>query len=190
MRKLLSFVHISLDGYVAGPEGQMDWITVNDEIFDFVGEHCQKGDTACYGRITYEMMEAYWPGAGGLPNATKHQREHSKWYKSIYKVVLSTTLAEDNLENTVVLGSNYIAKMQEIKASKGEDILVFGSPSATHSLMEAGLIDGFWLFLNPVSLGKGIPLFNEGEERMNLQLLRSTTFHSGVVELLYITGKK
>ncbi|MFL5810934.1 MAG: dihydrofolate reductase family protein, partial [Flavisolibacter sp.] len=88
MRKLISFVHISLDGFVAGPNREMNWIKVNDEIFDFVGQRIQQTDTALYGRVTYEMMEGYWPTAGDEPGASKHDIEHSRWYKQAGKIVL------------------------------------------------------------------------------------------------------
>ena len=80
MRNVVMFVHTSLDGFVAGPQGEMDWITVNDEIFYFVTHLTDETDMALYGRVTYEMMEGYWPTAGDQPNASKHDIEHSKWY--------------------------------------------------------------------------------------------------------------
>jgi len=92
MRKIISFMHISLDGFVAGPNGEMNWINVDQEIFDFVGKRISTGDTALYGRVTYEMMENYWPAAGAKPTATRHDIEHSKWYNNVQKVVLSKTL--------------------------------------------------------------------------------------------------
>ena len=83
MRKIISFMHISLDGFVAGLNGEMDWIKVDEEIFDYVGKRISESDTALYGRITYEMMENYWPTAGDKPRATRHDIEHSKWYKRL-----------------------------------------------------------------------------------------------------------
>lgn len=73
MRKIISFMHLSLDGFVSGPNGEMDWITVDEEIFNHVGKRISEGDTALYGRVTYQMMENYWPNAGNKPAATKHE---------------------------------------------------------------------------------------------------------------------
>lgn len=87
-------MHVSLDGFVAGPDGEMSWIKVDQEIFDFVGERIEKTDTALYGRVTYEMMENYWPTAGDNPSASKHDLEHSKWYNNAHKIVLSRTMQE------------------------------------------------------------------------------------------------
>ena len=98
MRKIISFMHISLDGFVAGPNGEMDWIKVDQEIFDYVGKRISEGDTALYGRVTYQMMESYWPTAGDKPTATKHDIEHSKWYKKVHKVVLSKTMKDSRFD--------------------------------------------------------------------------------------------
>src|SRR5204863_1904533 len=80
MRKIISFMHISLDGFVAGLNGEMDWIKVDEEIFDHVGRRISEGDTALYGRVTYQMMENYWPTAADKQTATRHEIQHSKWY--------------------------------------------------------------------------------------------------------------
>src|ERR1700733_12050892 len=92
MRKLIFFMHTSLDGFVAGPNGEMNWINVNETMFDFIGTMTAQADTALYGRVTYEMMQGYWPTAGDKPGASKHDKEHSNWYNSVSKVVLSTTM--------------------------------------------------------------------------------------------------
>src|SRR6476620_576455 len=159
MRKIISFMHVSLDGFVAGPNGEMDWIKVDEELFDYVGKRIGEGDTSLYGRITYELMESYWPTAADQPNASQHDIQHSKWYAQVHKVVLSRTLDEEALENTTVISDNLTDRINEIKQQPGKDILLFGSPTATHSLLQQDLIDGFWLFLNPIILGRGIPLF-------------------------------
>src|SRR5688500_6806837 len=156
MRKIISFMHISLDGFVAGLNGEMDWIKVDEEIFDYVGKRISEGDTALYGRVTYQMMEGYWPTAADKPNATRHDIEHSKWYKKVHKVVLSKTLRDADLANTEIISENLSERINKIKQNPGEDILLFGSPTATHSLIQLNLIDGYWLFVNPIILGLGI----------------------------------
>lgn len=186
MRKIISFVHISLDGFVAGPKGEMDWITVNEEIFDFVGKRINEGDTALYGRVTYEMMENYWPTAGEQPSATKHDIEHAKWYNKIHKIVLSKTLPEEGLKNTTIIRDNLAERIQEIKQQEGKDILLFGSPTVAHSLMQLDLIDGYWLFVNPIILGQGIPLFIDTKKQIKLKLLTTKQFSCGVTELNYV----
>ncbi len=92
MRKLIFFMHTSLDGFVAGLKGEMNWIKIDEEIFDFVATMTDNADTALYGRVTYEMMQNYWPNAGKQPDASKHDKEHSAWYNKVSKVVLSKTI--------------------------------------------------------------------------------------------------
>lgn len=185
MRRIISFMHMSLDGFVAGPNGEMNWIKVDSEIFDYVGKRISQGDTALYGRITYQMMEDYWPDAGKKPAASTHDIEHSKWYNKVNKVVLSKTMKNAGLDNTKIISDNLSEKIQEIKQKSGNDILLFGSPTATHSLIQLNLIDGYWLFVNPIILGKGIPLFVDIKDKIKLELLNTRQFACGVTELNY-----
>src|SRR5689334_10028257 len=102
MGYLTLFMHISLDVFACGINGEMEWIHVDDEIFDYGAERIYATGTALYGRKTYQLMEGYWPTAADQPDATKHDIEHSKWYKQAKKVVLSKTLKEENLMNSHV----------------------------------------------------------------------------------------
>ena len=187
MRKIISFMHISLDGFVAGPNGEMDWIKVDEEIFDYVGKRISEGDTALYGRVTFQMMENYWPTAADKPNASKHDIEHSKWYSKAHKVVLSKTMNPDSYRetNTTIISDNLSDRINEIKQSGDKDILLFGSPTAAHSLIQLKLIDGYWLFVNPIILGQGIPLFADIKDKIKLKLLTTRQFTSGVIEMNY-----
>jgi len=189
MGKIISFMHLSLDGFVAGPNREMNWIKVDQEIFDHVDKRISQTDTALYGRVTYEMMEAYWPNAGSKPGASKHDIEHSKWYSQAQKTVLSTKLKDANLANTTIISDNVSNRINELKQTTEKDILLFGSPAATHSLTQQNLIEGYWLFLNPVILGQGIPLFTNIKDKIGLQLLSTHQFSSGVVELNYAVNK-
>ena len=190
MRKIISFMHISLDGFVAGPNGEMDWIKVDEEIFEYVGKRIGEGDTALYGRVTYQMMEGYWPGAGDKPGANRHDIEHSKWYSKVHKLVLSKTLKGAGLTNTTIISDKLSDKINEIKQQAGKEILLFGSPTATHSLMQLNLIDGYWLFVNPIILGRGIPLFADIKDKIKLKLLSTRQFTCGVTELNYTVDPK
>lgn len=185
MRKLTLFMHVSLDGFVAGPKGEMDWINVDDEIFEYAGNRTNEADTALYGRVTYEMMDSYWPTAADQPNATKHDIEHSRWYNNVEKVVLSKTLQGQQRKNTKIISDNLSGQITALKQQPGKDILIFGSPSASYALMQEGLIDDFWLFINPVVLGQGIPLFRDVKTPLRLTLATSKAFPSGVVCMHY-----
>ena len=107
-------MHLSLDGFVAGPNGEMDWIKVDDEIFDHVGKRISEGDTALYGRVTYQLMESYWPTAANKPNASKHDIEHSAWYSKVHKLVLSKTMKEADLPNTTIISENLSDSINKI----------------------------------------------------------------------------
>lgn len=185
MRKIVAFAHLSLDGFMASSEGGLDWVTINDELFAYVGQRIQQTDTALYGRVTYQMMEAYWPTAADKANPTSHEIEHTRWYKTARKIVLSKTLMEQNHPNTKIIRSNLRDEMTQLKQGAGSEILVFGSPTATHALMAENLIDAYWLFINPVLLGQGIPLFKNIQDRTKLRLEQSKIFTSGVVCLHY-----
>lgn len=185
MRKIVLFMHASLDGFVAGPNGEMDWINANAEIFDYASQRTNDADAALYGRITYQMMESYWPTAADQPGATKHDIEHSSWYNHVTKVVLSKTLQGETLPNTLIISDNIAREIIKLKQAPGKDILIFGSPSAAHALMAENLIDDYWLFINPVLLGQGIPLFKDIKNRATLKLIESFSFAVGVVCLHY-----
>ena len=189
MRKLIFFMHTSLDGFVAGPNREMNWINVDESIFDFVATMTEKADTALYGRITYEIMQSYWPTAGEEPNASKHDIEHSAWYNKVSKVVLSKTIDEAGLQNTKVISDQLSDNINNLKQQAGKNILIFGSPGASQSLLNQGLIDEFWLFVNPIILGKGRPLFEDITNTTKLKLVESKTFQCGVIALHYESRK-
>jgi dihydrofolate reductase len=188
MRKIVSFVHVSLDGFVASTDegmASLGWISITEDLFDYVEQRIVTTDTALYGRVTYQMMESYWPTAADQPNATKHDIEHSRWYKRATKIVLSRTMQGKNLPQTKIISSNLADEITKLKQGAGSDILMFGSPTATHALMAENLIDEYWLFVNPILLGQGVPLFKGIKNRTALKLVTSKIFPSGVVCLQY-----
>ncbi|MGB4839329.1 MAG: dihydrofolate reductase family protein [Saprospiraceae bacterium] len=185
MKKIIVSLHTSLDGFVGGPNGEMDWIRFDEAMFDLVKIMTDHADTALYGRVTYQMMDSYWPGAGDNPGASKHDIEHSQWYNTVNKIVLSRTLQNPDLYKTTFVGEDIMDNIANQKLEKGKNILIFGSPSAVHTLMEHGLIDEYWLFINPVVLGRGIPLFSNISGKKDLKLKATKTFECGVVGLHY-----
>src|SRR5687767_13493418 len=134
MGRLILFMHTSLDGFVAGPKGEMHWIHVDEEIFDYGGKQIAEADTALYGRVTYQMMEAYWPTAAEKPNATKHDKQHAAWYKQAEKVVLSRTLKEGGPKSRII-SDNVKEEIMALKERERKNIIMFGSPTAAHYLM-------------------------------------------------------
>jgi dihydrofolate reductase len=176
-------MHTSLDGFVASIKGEMNWMHIDEELFDYAGNRTNESDLALYGRKTFEMMEGYWPTAASKPNASRHDIEHSTWYNQVQKIVLSKTLDGSKLKNTRVIKENLAKEIGQIKNDIGSEIIIFGSPSAGHALMAEDLIDEFWIFVNPIVLGSGIPMFKD--KKIKLKLLASTALKSGVVCLHY-----
>ncbi len=178
-------MHISLDGFTTNSKAQIDWTLADQEMFDIAGQQTLKSDTALYGRGTYEIMQAYWPTAADQPNATKHDLEHSAWYKSVQKIVVSKTLKGSEVKNAEIISKNLPDEIRKLKEVDGKGIVMFGSPTLTRSLTEENLIDEYWLFVNPILLGNGIPLFKNLSHEIRLKLKLSKTFASGVVCLHY-----
>ncbi len=119
--------------------------------------------------------------------AGSHPPRHQpfRWYRQVAKVVLSRTLSGENLTNVTVVRENLAEQVGQIKRGPGGEILIFGSPGAAHSLMMEDLIDEYWLFVNPILLGQGIPVFADLRERVALRFIASHVFSSGVVCLHY-----
>ena len=184
MRKVISFTHMSLDGYIAGPNGEMDWIVYNDELAADAGELSRQADSALYGRVTYQMMEGYWPTIPANPDATPHEREHAAWIEQVHKIVFSRTLDEVTWNNTTLIQENIGAELRKIKERPGGNMLIFGSPRLTHSLAELGLIDEYRVNISPVAIGQGAPLF-QGKQATKLKLLEANPFECGVMAMRY-----
>ena len=178
-------MHVSLGGFVAGPNGEMDWIKVDDEMFEYAGHRTNASDLALYGRVTFDMMEGYWPTAADQPNPSKHDIDHSAWYKQVSKIVVSRSLKGKSISKTKVLSENIANEIKQLQQTGEKEIIIFGSPSAGHLLMQENLIDELWIFLNPVLIGKGIPMFKGINEWKEFTLVKSHAFASGVVCLHY-----
>jgi dihydrofolate reductase len=185
MKRLVLFIHTSLDGYVAGPNAEIDWIKVDEELFDYSQKLTDQADTAIYGRVTYQMMDSYWPSAAEKPAATKHDREHSKWYNSVAKIVVSRTIQQTNSKNTKFIGTDIVKEINNVKQGTGKNILLLGSPTVARMLMQEKLIDDYWLFVNPIILGNGILLYSGFKNIIKLKLVEVKVFLSGVIGLHY-----
>jgi dihydrofolate reductase len=185
MRKIISFMHVSLDGFVTGQCGEMNWITMDDEIFEDAIALAATTDTVLYGRTSYQMMESYWPTVLANPRATKNELHHAQWIEDIQKIVFSTTLDKAYWNNTRLIKKNITEEIKKLKHQQGKSMTIFGSPRLTHSFMESGLIDEYRINVNPVILRTGIPLFKNINSRINLKLLKAKTFNSGVLGLAY-----
>jgi len=188
MRKLIALEHISLDGYLAAPDGDMSWIHVDEELWEYVGPIINRCDTAVYGRVTYEMMAAYWPTAAEDPDATPHDIEHGQWTERATKLVFSSTLREapwGASGSATLVSGDAAAAWHQIKQQPGGDMVLLGSASLVRSLIRDGLVDEYRVNVNPVMLGGGMSLFPEMAEPRRLKLEGVQRFASGVVGLHY-----
>jgi dihydrofolate reductase len=184
VRKIILLEHVSLDGYLAGPKGEMDWIHVDDELWDHVHPLTDDADAVIWGRVTYHMMEHYWPTAADAPGASQHDIHHGRWVNAATKIVFSNSLAKTKWENTRVVkgvGKTVTALKQE----PGKNILLIGSASVARAFIGLGLIDEYRLTINPVMLGGGAPLFPSERARRDLKLVSSKALASGVLAVHY-----
>ena len=189
MRKVVLFMHLSLDGFAAGPNGELDWISYDQELEKYAEEVVSTVGSPLYGRVTYKMMESYWPTVLTNPSATKHDLEHAQWVENVPKIVFSKTLDKVEWNNTRLIKDNIAQEVMKLKQQPGKDLVIFGSPGLTHTFMALDLIDAYRLTVNPVILGQGMPVFKNFKERADLKLLSSKTFNSGVVALHYETKR-
>ena len=145
----------------------------------------EEADTALFGRISYELLNRYWPTAREHPHATKGEIAYSNWYNNAKKIVISKTMTEKSLNNTTVISGNISNEIIKIKEQTGEGILIFGSPAVSQLLMKHDLIDSYWIFVNPIIFGEGIPLFSDMKNKIKLKLLTTKQFPNGEIALHY-----
>jgi dihydrofolate reductase len=180
-RELIYSMTVSLDGYIAGPDGTIDWSVPDEELFRFHHQQVREIGVHLCGRRLYETM-AYWETAEESPLADEQLRFARTW-KALPKVVFSTTL-ESLVGNTRLATDGIGEEVSTLKQQPGKDIAVGGAGLAA-ACMKLGLIDEWQLFVNPVLLGGGTPYFPSLEDRTNLELVETKTFGSRVVHLRY-----
>lgn len=188
MRSLIQLAHVSLDGFLAGPRGEMDFVTFDQEIADYVYPLMRAVDTGVYGRTTYQMMEGYWPAVADDANASGGQKMHARWYVDVKKIVASRTLPARTGQVTIA-GDDVVSVIAAAKQQPGGDLMIFGSPTLSRALSAAGLIDEWRLTWQPVIVGRGLPLFGGEQAGCKLELRSSNTFRSGVVATHHVVKR-
>ncbi|MEP6950264.1 MAG: dihydrofolate reductase family protein [Ginsengibacter sp.] len=189
MRKLILIVHTSLDGFVAGPKGELNGFDAGEENLEFVCRLTEEADAALFGRVSYQLLDEYWPTAKDLPNATRNQIAYSNWYNAAAKIIISRTMAGSALNNTTIIGENISNEIIKIKQQAGKNILIFGSPATSQSLIQPGLVNSYWIFINPIIFGQGIPLFAGSNDKIKLKLLTTKQFSNGEIALNYAVDR-
>ncbi|AFD08616.1 dihydrofolate reductase [Solitalea canadensis DSM 3403] len=184
MRKLIAAINTTLDGFCDHTA-----LTVGDEVHQHYNELLKSVDTLLYGRITYQLMESYWPTVVKNPTGNGPIDEFGVLIDNISKIVFSHTLKNVEWKNAKLAKGDIKEEILALKQQAGKDILV-GSRSLIITLMNLNLIDEFQLCVHPVITAKGLPLFEHIHERINLKLLKTKTFISSGAILLYYEPQK
>ncbi len=184
MRKLKLQMQITIDGFVAGPNGAMDWMVFDwdDDMKNYVDEITKSVDCILLGHKLAQGFIPSWTDRTSNPetaDAFSHKMVNTP------KIVFSKTLEEIEWKNTTLAKGDSVQEITQLKKQSGEDIIVYGGGSFVSFLIMEGLIDEYHLFVNPVALGKGMTIFNKLENMLNLNLLESKAFDCGIVLLCY-----
>jgi dihydrofolate reductase len=182
MRRLIYSMGVSLDGFIAGPNGEIDWSAPDEELHRFHNQQMREIGVHLCGRRLYEVM-AYWDTADQNPSAPEHELEFARIWKDTPKIVFSNTL--EKVEGNATLVRDSVAEeVAKLKEQPGKDLAVGGAGLAS-DLIKLGLIDEYRLFVSPVVLGGGTPYFPALDERINLELVETRAFGSRVVYVRY-----
>jgi dihydrofolate reductase len=186
MRKIILNLAITLDGFIEGPNAEMDWL-VRDEESDFgdiLNEILNDKDVIFYGRVSYDK----WGNSQPDENASQKIKDAYKLMNSKQKFVFSKTKKDDNT-NAVFINSNIKERVLEIKEQRGKNIWLYGGANLAITFLNLDLIDEYRLVVHPVILGKGKPLFQNIEDRHKLILLDTKSYKSGIIMLTYQTNR-
>lgn len=189
MRRIVMFNQVSADGSFSNGSGPLDWVVPEPALDRMAAANLEKGDAILFGRKTYEMFEAFWPGADGRdphgPGSSPEIAAIGAWINEAEKLVVSRTRRDYTWQHTRHLPAFTPDVIDELKRGPGKDILVFGSGSLATPLVEHGLLDELQLVVTPVLLEGGRPLFAGLAVRRGLTLLEARPFPSGNVLLRY-----
>lgn len=179
MRKLKLQVQVSVDGFIAGPNGEMEWTALgwDEELKKYVGEISKPVDCIILGRKLAQGFIPHW--------ASHPEEEGADKFNSTKKVVFTKTLEKSEWVNTVLAKGDLVEEITKLKKQVGNDIISYGGATFVSALIKYGLIDEFYLFINPTAIGNGMSIFKELEYNQNLKLVKSTSFDCGIVVLNY-----
>ena len=183
MRKIIVMNRVSLDGFFAGPNGEIDWFIHEAEV-EKAAHEMMRPDTVLFGRKTYQMFESHWPRVAQDANASQGERVIAKELDQMTKIVFSNTLKEVTWVNSRLIKSDLAGEVKKLKQGQGADLTIFGSGTLVQQLANEGLIDEYLLILTPVILGTGKPMFKDVSKE-NLRLVETRNFKSGNVLLHY-----
>ena len=181
MRKLKLQVQISVDGFVAGPNGELDWMTfsTDDKQAAYVNALTDSSDTILLGRKMTDEFVNYWTSV--LDNPESPEYSFALKMVNTPKIVFSKTVKESRWANTIVENGDLVEEVEKLKQKDGKDIIVYGGATFVSNLIKEKLIDEFHLVINPTAIGRGLSIFGNLEDRLKLKLVQSNFFPSGEV---------
>lgn len=187
MRKIKLQMQLSLDGFVSREEGQMDWLVPDwdDIIKNYIADLTNSADTFLMGRATGEGMAVYWPTVPGNPESKEEEKWMAERLNRFPKIVFSRTVTHINWTNARV-ANDIVEEVKEMKREPGKDIIIYGGAGIVSSFISQNLIDEYHLFVNPVIIGRGKPIFDNVKETMNLEITKMTQSCTGIVILQYV----
>ena len=180
--RIIASILTSLDGYLAGPNNEIDWFVYDEEFGKYVRDLMNNVDGIIYGKTSYEWNSQYWP------TATNNDPMVVEKMNTVPKYVFSTTLTKvgwGKFDNAHLIKTNVEGEVKKLKEKPGKDIVIFGSSKVVSSFLEMGLLDELRIFVQPIVLGTGKQLFTGVKERHKLKLSNSKALKSGVVQLVY-----
>lgn len=185
MRKLKLQVQMTVDGYIAGPNGELDFMVWNwdDALKQYVETITAPVDCIVLGRKLAEGFIPHW--AGVATNPDDEDFTAGKRFTDTHKVVFTKTLNQSEWNNTVLAKGDLVDEITQLKSQEGNDIIAYGGATFVSALIQHQLIDEFHLFINPVAIGNGMPIFKELNSKQDFVLVKSTSFECGVVVLNY-----
>jgi dihydrofolate reductase len=183
MRKIILMMSMSLDGFIEGAGRQIDWHMVDEELHRHFNQHLAGMGAFLSGRVTHELMAAFWPTADADPESTPMMVEFARIWRDMPKVVYSRTLPRADW-NTTIARDVVPSEVRALKAQPGGDLALGGADLAA-AFMEHDLVDEYRIYVHPVLIGRGKPLFGPSDRRATLHLVESRAFGNGVVLLRY-----
>ncbi len=183
MRKIVLFMSVSLDGFIEGPDRQIDWHMVDDELHSHFNEQLRAMGAFLHGRVTYELMAGFWPTADSDPSITGPMAEFAGIWRDTPKIVFSRTLERADW-NTTIMRAVAVEEITALTAQPGGDLALGGADLAA-AFMRHDLIDEYRIYVHPVLIGGGKPLFPASGIKINLRLAETRAFGNGVVLLRY-----
>jgi dihydrofolate reductase len=183
MGKIVVAMSISVDGFIAGPEGELDWHLVDDELHSYFNDHLSRMGAFLNGRVMYELMAGFWPTADKDPASAPTIVEFARIWRDMPKIVYSRTLEHVDWNATIARDVD-ADEVNALKAETGGDLALGGAEVAA-SFQRLDLVDEYRLYVHPVAIGKGKPMFEPSQSRLALALAETRVFGNGVVMLRY-----